>query len=174
MIRVATGADAESIARVWIRSWQQAYGQVFPREVLDSLSMEERTRQTSSTLEREGMRVLVSEVDGEIGGFACVGPSQAFDGCGELYAIYLEGVHWGSGLGQALLERAEAELRSQLFPAAVLQVLAENPRARGFYERNGWVAGETLRESIRGHDVELVRYRKDLTGRDAEGDPAGS
>jgi len=165
VIRTATEADAESIARVWIRSWRQAYPHAFPREVLDGLSMEERRRQTLNALARDDMRVFVGDVDGEIGGFASVGPSGAFEGCGELYAIYLDAAHWGSGLAQALLDRAEDELRSRGFRTAVLLVLADNPRARRFYERSWWVAGEPFRESILGHDVEVVRYRKDLVTR---------
>jgi GNAT superfamily N-acetyltransferase len=162
VIRVASERDAESIARVWIRSWRQAYTHVFPCGILDGLSLEERTRQTLDAITRADTEVFVSEVDGDIGGFASVGPSREAEGCGELYAIYVDEVHWGSGIAQALMSRAEDELRRRGFDEAVLSVLSNNPRARWFYERNGWVADTPFREVIRGHEVDVVRYRKEL------------
>ena len=161
MIRAASERDAKSIARVWIRSWRQAYMHAFSREILDGLLLEERTRQKLDAIARSDTEVFVGEIGGAICGFVSVGPSEV-EPCGELYAIYVDETHWGSGIGQALLERAEDELRRRGFDQAVLAVLADNPRARRFYERNGWVAGTPFREMIRGHEVDVVRYRKEL------------
>src|SRR4051812_30334643 len=153
---------------MWIASWRQAYIHAFPPEVLNSLSVEVRTQQTLTALARDDMRVFVGEPDGQIGGFASVGPSEAFEGCGELFALYVDAAYWGSGLGQALLDRAEDDLLLRGFRSAVLFVLVDNPRAHRFYERNGWVAGERFHEAFFGHRVEVVRYRKELdAGKDA-------
>ena len=46
----------------------------------------------------------------------------------------------------------------------MLWVLADNPRARRFYEREGWRAGgERVDDPIRGVEVEEALYR--LSGR---------
>ena len=169
MVRRATNADAEAIARVWILSWQQAYAHAFPPEVFAALTVEERTRHALEMIRSRGWGVFVSDGDEDLAGYAAVGPSEELDGCGELYAIYVDAAHWGSGVAQALLERSEDELRARGFGDAVLRVLADNPRARRFYERNGWVAGESLRVPIRGHEVDVVRYRKDLSARVTSG-----
>ena len=162
MVRPATTADAEAIARVHVRTWQHAYGHVFPRQVLDALSVDERKEQWRSWISRGERPVFVAEVHDAVRGFAAVGPSEEDPGRGELYAIYVEPEEWGSGLAQALLERSEGELRNRGHAEAVLLVLHDHPRARRFYERNGWIAGEPFRETIRGRDVDVVWFRKDL------------
>jgi GNAT superfamily N-acetyltransferase len=65
---------------------------------------------------------------------------------------------WSSGAGAALMASALEALRS--YSSATLWVLADNPRARRFYEREGWVLdGGRREEEILGVDVAEVRYR---------------
>ena len=50
-------------------------------------------------------------------------------------------------------------LRERGFADAMLWVLADNPRARRFYEREGWHDdGGRKRDAFLGVDVEEVRY----------------
>ena len=50
------------------------------------------------------------------------------------------------------------------FDAALLWVLEDNPRARGFYERAGWAPdGVRKAEERFGVRAAEVRYRKDFT-----------
>jgi GNAT superfamily N-acetyltransferase len=169
VIRVATLDDAPAIARVHVRTWEQAYAHVFPPAALAARSIEDREARWREWLEGGDAAIFVGEVRGEVVGFASAGESGDFPGSGELHAIYVEAEHWGGGVGPALLDRAEAELRARGFDRAVLLVLADNPRARRFYARHGWVPDEPFPEVIRGQEVEVVWYRKDLT----HTDPAG-
>ena len=69
---------------------------------------------------------------------------------------------WGSGAGQLLIERAH-EVLAERFDEAVLTVLAANPRARRFYERNGWTLDELRTEPhFGGEPTDVARYRKRL------------
>ena len=78
----------------------------------------------------------------------------------ELHVIYVDPGWWGSGAGQLLLDQAH-ELLAATCDEAVLTVLAANTRARRFYERNGWVAAETVTEAhFGGIPTEVVRYRR--------------
>ena len=53
---------------------------------------------------------------------------------------------------------------------AVLSVLADNPRARRFYERNGWQLDEVRVEPhFGGVPTEIARYRKALIAAGADG-----
>ena len=71
--------------------------------------------------------------------------------------------HWGTGVGRALIEAGEDELRRLGHRDAILWVLDDNPRARRFYERAGWsVDGEAREIHIFGFDVAEVRYTKRL------------
>jgi GNAT superfamily N-acetyltransferase len=81
----------------------------------------------------------------------------------ETYAIYVHPEHWGTGVGQALLERAEIEL-AKTCTEATLTCMVGNARARRFYERNGWQLGETLVEPhFGGEPTEVCRYSKRLS-----------
>jgi ribosomal protein S18 acetylase RimI-like enzyme len=81
------------------------------------------------------------------------------EGTGELYALYVDPDEWGAGHGRALDEAARAHLRGALFTGAVLWVLEDNERARGFYERCGWVDDGTRRSH---EGAVAVRYRVGL------------
>jgi RimJ/RimL family protein N-acetyltransferase len=54
---------------------------------------------------------------------------------------------------------AKTWFASEGYATAMLWVLADNPRARRFYEREGWRAEGARVEAVRGVDVEEVLYR---------------
>ena len=80
-------------------------------------------------------------VDGEaICGLVAAGPARDPDGAtrparpAELWALYVEASRHGTGLGQRLLDSVlERHLPAELW------VFRDNPRARTFYGRNGFV-----------------------------------
>jgi GNAT superfamily N-acetyltransferase len=157
VIRTATPEEAEAVAGVQVRSWRAAYAHIFPPERLAGLSVEER-----ATMWRR-YPPLVAEVDGEIVGFASVGPSQDPDGDGELYAIYVEPRYWGAGFGRELMAAAEQRLRELGHREAFLWVFEDNPRAHRFYEAAGWeLEGATQPIEYLGQSEPEVRYRKVL------------
>jgi GNAT superfamily N-acetyltransferase len=133
------------------------------------LSIEERERVWRGWLggSNERRSTLVADADGEIVGFVSIGPARG-DGtrpdAGELDAIYLLPDCWGLGIGRALMSEALGELRRIGFTTAVLWVLADNPRARRFYERGGWrLNGATRTGTHLGTDTLEVRYALELS-----------
>jgi ribosomal protein S18 acetylase RimI-like enzyme len=164
VVRPATPGDAEAIARVHVRTWQGAYRHVFPAGELASISVEGREGYWRRVL-ADSTGVLVSEVDGEVAGFASVGSSRDADGegVGELFAIYVEPAHWDAGVGRELAFAADESLRALGFDEATLWVLEDNPRARRFYESGGWrLDGATRTGTHLGLETREVRYRKAL------------
>ena len=93
-IRAAALGDAGSIARVHARSWEEAYSSFLPAEVIAARGAPRRLEQWAGMLAAPPPRhaVLVGELDGEVVGFASVGPAEdaqdAVDGSGELHALY--------------------------------------------------------------------------------------
>jgi ribosomal protein S18 acetylase RimI-like enzyme len=157
MIRSATSADAAAVARVQVRTWQQAYAHLFPSEKLASHSLEKRTEQWRR------WPPVVAERNGEIVGFVSVGPSRDEDADGELYAIYVDPDHWRTGIGRELLRAGEQRLRQLGETEVVLWVFKDNPGARAFYEAAGWRPDGTTRPTeIFGVSIQEVRYRKTL------------
>jgi ribosomal protein S18 acetylase RimI-like enzyme len=161
VVRPARVEDAEAIAHVHVATWRAAYAHAVPAETLARVDVAERAEAWHRFLVGDSA-TFVGEVDAAIRGFVNVGASREEPGVGELFSIYVLPEAWGTGLATALIERGEEELRARGFASATLNVLADNPRARRFYERQGWVRGETFRSTFLGHDVELARHRKEL------------
>lgn len=158
-VRRATVADAVAIADVHTRSWQAAYTHVFGQEKLAGIDAGRRRAAWERAIEG-GAVVLVAEVDERVVGFASVGPSRDPPGAGELYAIYVLADAWGTGAGTALMAAAVAALRDSGDAEAILWVLEDNPRARRFYEREGWRLDDARKEDeFLGVRVAEVRYR---------------
>ncbi len=163
-IRRARPEDAAAIAEVHVRSWQTAYEHLFGAERLETLTVDRRLPMWHAILGNADVIPLVAE-SGEDGvvGFTTVGSSRDADADGELYAIYVDPKAWGSGAGASLMRAAVAALRESGYGSAILWVLEDNPRARRFYEREGWSAdGGRKRDEFLGFEVDEVRYRIDL------------
>src|SRR4051794_35978623 len=110
-----------------------------------------------------GWSTFVAEEGGRVAGFASVGPSRNERGIGELYAIYVDPEAWSTGVGRALILRAEERLADD-YDEATLWVLEDNPRARSFYEAAGWRPDGTRKVEHRwGVEAPEVRYRKRLS-----------
>jgi GNAT superfamily N-acetyltransferase len=162
-VRRAASADARAIADVHVHTWQAAYRHAFPPEMLDRLSVDEREANWRERLE-EGAVAWVAEAEGRVIGFAAAGRSRTEQGAGELYAIYVLPDSWGSGAAHELMAAAKDWLAQEGYVTAMLWVLADNPRARRFYEREGWRAEEERTATVRGTQVEKALYRLALVG----------
>jgi GNAT superfamily N-acetyltransferase len=162
-VRPAHRDDAAAVAEVHVRTWQAAYEHVFGAERLATLDLEERRARWEARLAapEPSRRFLVAEDDdGSVVGFATAGASRDGDAEGELYAIYALPEAWGSGAGPALMKVATEGLREDGFRTAFLWVLEDNPRARRFYEREGWAPdGGRRDEEMLGVPFTEVRYR---------------
>jgi GNAT superfamily N-acetyltransferase len=97
--------------------------------------------------------------------FSAVGPARdaAAETTGELYALYADPDHWGTGAGRALVEAARAALAGLGFSDALLWVLDGNERAARFYEADGWRPDGARKPLERGgRGAYVVRYRRSL------------
>jgi GNAT superfamily N-acetyltransferase len=161
-VRIAIGADAEAVERIRVRGWQTAYRHVFPSDGLDQLQVDAARWRRQIETPPPGWTVFVAEEDERILGFVAVGPSRDGTRGGELYAIYVDPDSWSSGVGRALIERAEERL-AERYDHATLWVLDNNPRARRFYELAGWMPdGANKYEERLGVAALEVRYYKRL------------
>lgn len=161
MLRWAVPDDAPGIAAVHVTSWQEAYRGILPDVFLSGLDRAARARWWHHFI-TEGARVHVVESDGTIVGFCSAGGSDE-NGWGEVFSIYVHPARWGEGHGRELLDGAVGQLAGDGHARALLWVLEDNTRGRGFYERQGWQLGKPFRlEQIGGVQVTELRYEKDL------------
>ena len=142
------------------RSWQAAYEHVFGAERLAGIDVERRRALWKRVLAQPERDVFVAERDGRVVGFVGTLPSRDPDADGELGEIYVLPAALGSGVGHALMGAALGALRARGYGEAILYVLDDNPRARAFYEREGWsLDGGEKTDEFLGLAVREVRYR---------------
>jgi GNAT superfamily N-acetyltransferase len=162
-IRRAGPDDAAAIAEVHVRTWQAAYEHVFGAERLAGVTVEQRLPMWRQILRDDEQTAFVAEGEAGIAGWCTVGPSRDADADGELWGIYVLPGAWGSDAGTALLAAGVDALRDSGCDEAILWVLEDNPRARRFYEREGWTLdGGRKEDQFLGVTVAEVRYRLKL------------
>ena len=161
-VRRASVADAAEIAAVHVRTWQAAYVHIFGSERLAQLDVARRVEGWTRVL-TEGEPAFVADEGGRVVAFVSVGACGELEGIGELYAIYALPEAWGTGAGRGLMRAAVEQLGADGYGEAVLWVLEDNPRARRFYEREGWeLDGGRKEDEFFGVRVAEVRYRISL------------
>lgn len=171
IIRRATLADVEILAKIHVRAWQVGYRGLMPQAALDQLSIERRAEQWCEWLASDKQDNRVAVAAGEVVGFVLFGAERSDrTQCGaeatkrgEVIALNVEPAHWGGGVGRLLLAAACERLAALGFREAILWVLTGNVRARNFYERAGFVAdGGVKTQSWLGATLEETRYRIQL------------
>ncbi|MFI2752560.1 GNAT family N-acetyltransferase [Cellulomonas sp. P22] len=163
-IRIARVDDAPAIARVHVRSWQEAYESIVPAAhlaALDPLTRAEEWTQHLASGPHDHVRTWLAESDGAVLGFATVGPCRDEDarrGDLEIYSMYLDPGMWGRGVARPLVRTIVQESAAHTLS---LWVLAENDRARHFFRRNGFQPDGTERyDDVGGAELLEVRYRR--------------
>ena len=166
MVRDALSADAKSIAKVHVASWQEAYIDLMPADFLDSLvkTLQQRATYWASAIESQEAEVLVADIEGSVVGWISIGPcrdeDRAAEEFGEVMAIYLLPEYWGKGIGTELWKSGLKRLSDQGCRFITLWVLSKNERAIRFYQRLGAVEdSNSHRTLVRGGIVlDEVRY----------------
>ncbi|WP_174526857.1 GNAT family N-acetyltransferase [Micromonospora maritima] len=167
IIRDATVRDADALAVVHVRTWQETYRGQVPQEYLDQLDPVQRRQGWRQWIQQDrapaGTLVLEHEREGVIG-FVNVSPGRDTDTdsrlVGEIVAVYLLPPFWGQGAGRLLMEAGTRRLAKAGYREIVLWVLETNGRARRFYEAGGWRAdGSRKTDGSRGFPYVEVRYR---------------
>jgi GNAT superfamily N-acetyltransferase len=159
-IRRVRFEDAAAVAEVHVRTWQAAYEHVFGAERLAGIDPGARERFARRFATDGDYDAFVAEDDeGRIVGFVACGLAEEEAEQRELFAIYVLPEAWGTTAAPGLLRAAVEAMRGRGAPDAILWVLNDNPRARRFYEREGWQADGTAESEYLGLTVPLVRYR---------------
>lgn len=164
-IRIAKNEDAEAIGRVHIQSWQKAYENYIPEDILNNLSLIEHAQLWRNLIEK-GVEVLVLERDNQVVGFAsiCLFRGDGFSKSGEISAIYLSPQYWRNGYGTQLCLAAIDRLANAGYKDVLLWVLIDNTSAKHFYENLGFKATDDtkLEEFYQGGSLlEEMLYRKE-------------
>jgi GNAT superfamily N-acetyltransferase len=133
------GEDAlEATARCHTACLQEAYAGIVPAYYLAQMTdLPTRTARWRARYEANVSAIYIAwDATGEVVGLSHAGPPRDDEPSlppFELYTLYVRKVQYGSGLAQELIDVSVG------LQPAFLWVYEQNPRARRFYERNGFV-----------------------------------
>ena len=151
--------DRLKISRIYEESWKFAYQGIVPQYYLDSIP----AGRWADCLDREGVNSIIMVENDELIGTSsyCRSRSPEFSEFGEIISIYLLPQYIGRGYGRQLLDAAVRELTELGFQDIFLWALAENQRARKFYDKNGFMQTEHCMEHVIGGKklLEVQYYR---------------
>jgi ribosomal protein S18 acetylase RimI-like enzyme len=140
-VRAARSDDLYGAAVARVTSWRAAFTGLVPQDFLDAMDPEKIAASWADSIAAGRSRLYVAAADGEIVGYAGVGPERAVDApehVGELYALFVHPDWWGSGAARFLTDAAVADLSAAGCDQVWLWVLEANTRARAFYRRYGF------------------------------------
>ena len=149
-IREALVSDAEGTAYVHVKGWQTSYIGLIEQSYLDTINYEQRLALRKKILQFKDTLQLVVTFEGKIVGFADAGPLRPKPyneqlsilkdtdvKRGEIYAIYLLAEHQEKRQGRELYQHCRHWFEAHGFRQFVTWALANNVRARDFYESEG-------------------------------------
>ncbi|MEQ4520534.1 GNAT family N-acetyltransferase [Pseudarthrobacter sp. B907] len=138
-LREPTLPDAPLIAELHVATWREAYSHLLPEGFFTAEYVQGRHLMWNQILEnpRPDWTIRIAEHNAQIIGFGVAGPSYGAEGQDlprdrQLFSLYVSAEHYGTGVGQGLLDASVGDA------AAMLWVAKDNPRAIAFYRRNGF------------------------------------
>ena len=144
VIRRAGPADAEALARIGLETFCETFDGIYSDADLQTyLTQAYDLDRTRAGLADPAMASWLVEADGEVVGYATVGPCglphpDVTPQCGELKRIYVRKGWQGSGLAQRLLAVTTDWLERDGPRTIWLGVWSENLKAQRFYGKHGF------------------------------------
>jgi GNAT superfamily N-acetyltransferase len=162
-VRAAGSTDVRPLARVQLQAALTGFAHIFPDSV--AKPTEAALDQEWAPLLADPAKTVLAAIESEriIAGVAFGDfPELAPAGCGHLAKLYVLPEAWGAGVGALLYNMAVDQLRADGYQRLWLWVLEGNARARGMYERRGWVAQDERRTDWPGSGVYEMGYALSL------------
>jgi len=158
-IRPAEVDDVDGIQRVARRTWHATYDETLGPATVDAQVDEwYADAAVRDGVEDDEAIYLVATAEDAVVGYAAAGPGEAAADCASLHAIYVHPDHWHDGIGSRLLDVVSDRLRRRGFDCLRIHVLADNDRARRFYEHHGFTQSERQRIELAGVTTTEVVY----------------
>ncbi len=159
-IRRGKHSDARAIAEIYAYTWQSAYKDILPKDVLDE-KVNGIDEHAHSLSERQTLeKYILAEVGGKVVGVLTCGPSrnEKYSNCGEIISIYVLANYQGMGIGKKLFLAGIENLISLGYNEMILDVLKENEKAIGFYKRMGGVIVDERSELFGSQNIPISQF----------------
>jgi ribosomal protein S18 acetylase RimI-like enzyme len=159
-IRPARSDDVPAIQHVARTTWHAAYDDLLGPDAVDAKVDEWYADGVVADGITDDTTTYLVATDDEVIGYAFGSPLD--DDVASLSAIYVLPDRWGSGVGSQLFDAVTDRLHDRGVVRLRIRVLADNDRAREFYERHGATLVDRQRIELAGVTVAEVTYECDL------------
>jgi ribosomal protein S18 acetylase RimI-like enzyme len=158
-IRRARQEDAAALSGVFDAAWREAYAGIIPGVALERMMARRGPRWWLSTIGR-GRPLVVLDVHDKVAGYVSYGRcrDRALPADGEIDEFYLAPEYQGLGFGRRLFKAVRNDLADRGMARLVVWCLADNGRARSFYEGLGGRTVAETQERIAGVPLAKVAY----------------
>ncbi len=175
IIRAAQESDAPGMGRVMVETYLRAHKGQIPDGAWRS-RQEEWSPEESATNWARAIReiaegnesqecIYVAVEDAlqpeQVVGLIMGGPTgvTGYEGCGDIYALYVDFAHQGRGIGRKLIQAAARHLRRLGMSGLIIRALSTNAPANHFYEAfGGQFVGECAGEDSGYPITERIYY----------------
>lgn len=161
-IRKAEVGDEIELARIQTRSWEEAFKDILSDQDLKKYANQNSARSMyRKILEDHIGHGYLLEINGKPNYLAWWNQSQVQEQkeYAELIAIHSLPENWGKGYGTFFLKYLFNEMKLSGYTKVILWVFCKNERARGFYEKLGFVATSRTKTFL---NADEVCYEKEL------------
>jgi ribosomal protein S18 acetylase RimI-like enzyme len=158
-IRHAKPGDAPALSKVFDAAWREAYLGIIPGVTLEKMFARRGERWWRSTVTRGRPLVVLDLGQGPVG-YASYGRcrDRSLPADGEIDELYLLPEYQGLGFGRRLFKAVRNDLKHHDMKKVVVWALADNERARAFYEGMGGRSVAHVEERIGGTPLAKVAY----------------
>ena len=158
-IRRAKPDDAAALSGVFDAAWREAYQGIIPAIALARMLARRGPRWWSSAI-RRGRPIVVLEIGDALAGYASYGRcrDRSLPAGGEVDELYLAPEYQGLGFGARLFRAVRNDLADHGARQVAVWSLAENTRARAFYEGLGGRVIAQSTDRVAGASLARVAY----------------
>ena len=153
--------EAEALAALHVQCWREAYVDYLPPELMATFTAEKRLPMWRSAIPNF-QKFVLGAFDRDIPvGFVISGftnEKYIEDQDGNLETIYIAASHYRKGIGRELICRAAQDWLKNGGKSMTVGVLAENIRARSFYESLGAKLVRLTTYNWDGHELPDAIY----------------
>ena len=153
--------EAQAMATLHVRCWREAYADILPSELVNSFNDQTRLPMWQAVIPNT-QKFVLGAFDANVPvRFVISGLSDENyieDQDGNLETIYLASSHYRQGIGRELIGRAARDWVLNGGKSLTVGVLAENIRARRFYESLGAKLVRLTTYTWDGHELPDAIY----------------
>ncbi len=162
--KIATPADAQLMAIIRWQSWQETYPGIYPEEMLTNYDVPAVMERFAARLENPSYRGILLLCDGQMGGYAFVGPGnfgpyKDFDLC--LNNLYILKKYQRKGMGRLAFSAIAQYCSQRGIAKFYCGCNANNPNAIAFYRAMGGSQADEALPDVPKYD-QIVHFEFNL------------